>query len=428
MNRLVIVGNGFDLAHGLPTGYCDFIDWYWTKITSGLDAFRTPTASGNSYEDDIIKLNLQFGINFINDQFPIIKEFTEVNTYNKLIKFVEKYKRKSHQNHNDYYGNFDDCIISFKNSFFKIINDTRQFKNWVDIENEYYKLLKNCLTQEGDNSEVVELNEEFDGVKKLLEEYLQKGVQAKFDFNGLNSEGSQILNLFSVRPKDLQHNPDHVYLKEFPAIDHKDLIALDNQLDASFKLGDLRQDLLTQKIIQNNLILNFNYTSTFDRYENIMWHGQRDAYGYTRQIQIHGKLFDPNNNVNFGFGDEMDDHYKLLEEKDDNEYLKNIKSFQYLQNSNYRDLLNFIDDRNFQVYIMGHSCGLSDRILLNTVFEHQNCRSIKVFYYEKDGRDNYTEIVQNISRHFNKKKLMREKIVNKSLCQPLPQNIRFAQK
>jgi hypothetical protein len=34
---------------------------------------------------------------------------------------------------------------------------------------------------------------------------------------------------------------------------------------------------------------------------------------------------------------------------------------------------------SFQVLIMGHSCGLSDRTLLNIVFEHNNCRSIKVF-------------------------------------------------
>ena len=39
----------------------------------------------------------------------------------------------------------------------------------------------------------------------------------------------------------------------------------------------------------------------------------------------------------------------------------------------------------------------------------------------KEIKDNYTEIIQNISRHFNKKKLMREKIVNKTLCKPLPQ-------
>jgi hypothetical protein len=131
--------------------------------------------------------------------------------------------------------------------------------------------------------------------------------------------------------------------------------------------------------------------------------------------------------MNFGFGDEMDEDYKRIENINDNEYLKNFKSFQYLQNSNYSNLLSYIDSDKFQVLIMGHSCGLSDRTLLNTIFEHNNCRSIKVYYHQwidektKETKDNYTEITQNISRHFNKKKIMREKIVNKTLCKPLPQ-------
>lgn len=29
MNRVIIIGNGFDKAHGLATGYRDFIDSYW---------------------------------------------------------------------------------------------------------------------------------------------------------------------------------------------------------------------------------------------------------------------------------------------------------------------------------------------------------------------------------------------------------------
>lgn len=28
MNRIILVGNGFDLAHNLPTKYEDFIYWY----------------------------------------------------------------------------------------------------------------------------------------------------------------------------------------------------------------------------------------------------------------------------------------------------------------------------------------------------------------------------------------------------------------
>ena len=33
MNRLVIIGNGFDLAHGLPTSYGHFIDDFWKNFT-----------------------------------------------------------------------------------------------------------------------------------------------------------------------------------------------------------------------------------------------------------------------------------------------------------------------------------------------------------------------------------------------------------
>lgn len=71
---------------------------------------------------------------------------------------------------------------------------------------------------------------------------------------------------------------------------------------------------------------------------------------------------------------------------------------------------------------MGHSCGNSDRTLLNTLFEHKNCVSIKPYYYQKDdGSDNYMDIVQNISRNFTDMKVMRDRVVNKTLCEPLPQ-------
>ena len=42
MNRLVLIGNGFDLAHKLPTSYQDFINWYWDGRFSCLrDTFTS---------------------------------------------------------------------------------------------------------------------------------------------------------------------------------------------------------------------------------------------------------------------------------------------------------------------------------------------------------------------------------------------------
>ena len=111
---------------------------------------------------------------------------------------------------------------------------------------------------------------------------------------------------------------------------------------------------------------------------------------------------------------------KKILNKNDNEVLRNIKTFKYSNEQNYRNMLRFIESSPFQVFIMGHSCGNSDRTLLNTIFEHKNCVSIKPFYYKKaDGSDNYTEVVQNIARNFTDMKLMRDRVVNKVYCEPM---------
>ena len=136
---------------------------------------------------------------------------------------------------------------------------------------------------------------------------------------------------------------------------------------------------------------------------------------------IHGNLLTPET-VIFGYGDESDDEYKRLQKINDNEYLRHIKTNRYLETPNYRDLLSFIDSAPFQICIMGHSCGLSDKTLLNTLFEHKNCVSIKPYYYvNEQGKDNYLDIVQNISRNFTNPKLMRDRVVNKTYCEELPQ-------
>ena len=56
MNRLVIIGNGFDMAHGLKTSYMNFINWYWDKR---IDAFAGNTTKVS--EDCLCKLTIKDG-------------------------------------------------------------------------------------------------------------------------------------------------------------------------------------------------------------------------------------------------------------------------------------------------------------------------------------------------------------------------------
>ena len=45
MNRIILIGNGFDLAHGLPTSYTDFINDYWENWAHILYHTNSHTAS-----------------------------------------------------------------------------------------------------------------------------------------------------------------------------------------------------------------------------------------------------------------------------------------------------------------------------------------------------------------------------------------------
>jgi hypothetical protein len=40
MNRIILIGNGFDLAHGLKTSYKDFIDWLWRQTIADFDGIK----------------------------------------------------------------------------------------------------------------------------------------------------------------------------------------------------------------------------------------------------------------------------------------------------------------------------------------------------------------------------------------------------
>ena len=128
---------------------------------------------------------------------------------------------------------------------------------------------------------------------------------------------------------------------------------------------------------------------------------------------IQKRYFIPQNLIKFKSELEGKDMY--LSQK-----IRNVKSIKYLESDSYRNVLAFIESAPYQVCIMGPSCGNSDRTLLNTLFEHKNCISIKPYYYKKeDGTDNYLELVQNISRNFTDMKLMRDRVVNKTYCETL---------
>jgi hypothetical protein len=265
--------------------------------------------------------------------------------------------------------------IKYQSIFFERVMRLFKENNWVDIERYYYQQLKTYFKNpniDNKKSIVSKLNTDFNFLIEQLTKHIKAVNTAILDVPRLTMDSSN---------------------------------------------GNLSEVFAPSSPFKQTIFLNFNYTETLQ------------ALGYAKEediIYIHGRVADLENNpIIFGYGDETDPDYQNIEDSGENIYLEHIKSFGYFRTENYHKLLSHIDSAPYSVSIVGHSCGLSDRVLLNEVFEHQNCQKIEVFYHVgNDGNDNFKEITQEISRHFKpqNKNVMRRKVIDKSSKNTIPQN------
>lgn len=413
MNRIILIGNGFDVAHGMKTRYQDFLNDYWNNIWE-----KRSQMSGDVILED--------------DELVIKKGIAHYETKESAYTVLKSENQRL------------SAGLFIKNKFLEAISEKSHIQNWVDIENEYYELLKKSFGDRMDLTNfysVKTLNRDFAVVKFLLAEYLKRveedpnpkqvkrsiyqigeKIYAKFKWK-------DFCELAKDRKAKYEFQKIEILRKELSAglIEEREL----NRYKDISKSAEVRDLLLNyndtynfDSIADATLLLNFNYTATDKEYIKpftFRYFKFVQKYESAESIHIHGSLNEQDKNpIIFGYGDELDDTYKQIEKLNKNEYLDNIKSIKYFETDNYKKLLEFIEGDEYQVFIFGHSCGTSDRTLLNTLFEHDNCASIKPFYHKKeDGSDNYSDIVRNISRNFNNKVKMRDRVVNKTYCEPL---------
>jgi len=374
INKLILVGNGFDLSLGLETSYEDFLFWYFKDFV--LASFRSKQRlrgdSGNLFyhhhQDELFLLNNKTNYSFTEHELDAF--ITAMDSFEKIKNYILKGPHSFN--------------YRFKSNLLKkIFEDSLQ--SWVDIERSYFELLKKCINNQ--YTEITNLNDELIQLKKLLHRYL-----------------NQLDDSSSLNSRYTFH-----YGKQFSKTIEK------NEIIEPSLTGE---NIVTEKLF----FLNFNYTNTIHNVIDSSTLNNSREFKDIIVSHIHSSLKDTPESLVFGYGDEMDLEYKKIEELNDNRYFEGIKSFKYTENSRCRDLLRFLNSDDYQVVIYGHSCGLSDRVMLNEIFEHERCKSIKIFYYDKKEFVNKT---MDISRHFTDNQMMRKKIVEYNEIDVIPQYSTF---
>ncbi|ODS88315.1 MAG: hypothetical protein ABS44_09195 [Chryseobacterium sp. SCN 40-13] len=371
MNRLILIGNGFDLAHGMKTSYKDFILSY---LKHGFSVMLNQSY----FEDDLIKIYSNPSGFKEHRKIHDLQNW-EITDFSTLL-----------INHDPFISNIDTrpspwdlskYVIHDKSDLIRLLITNCSDYRWVDIENEYYSMLCN-LSAKNEHEKIKKLNLHFEYIQYLLANYLEK-----IEHNYL-------------------HN-DSEYFRKGPLVEQLSQIFKGSYKDIEI-LGKNHPGIFPQRL----LILNFNYTETITDYIKEL----KNNFKEIKVINIHGKLKDENNPMIFGYGDEDETNFSLLEKFDD--CLHFVKTYRYTRTHNYQDFLDFIKSDQFDVFVLGHSCGLSDKTLLSEVFNNDNCYKIRLLTYNKnesqtiniDSTD-YVSKTYQIGRIFKNKAAMREKLI-----------------
>ena len=370
---ILIIGNGFDLAHGLKTSYKHFLDFCKEQNNK-----RIPMA-------------VNYETTFIDNIW--------------LRHFLMREKQL---------GN-----------------------TWIDLEQEIYKVIKNVsfsINYLSSNKPNFRFPALFSIKKDILEFYFNKMFDYMKPVNNMQTIGKKgyieiETNVFSCLYYHIENSDGLIHLlydqlREFTKVFEQYLI---NEVMAKLVSDD--KYILTLPTSNTKLyVLSFNYTDTCFKLYN---HSRNPYTEYSIEtIFVHGKAeYDSNSKLVLGTKSFKASNNPKTISSQFNIFQKHNQRHKYNTIEPYQDLLKGIKlqkDESVIFYVLGHSLDETDHNILKHVFSANKDAMIKIYYHDEESQErlinNITDIigeeevmtrVQFIDQHDEKRGILRP--VNKKV-------------
>lgn len=365
MTDLLIVGNGFDLYHGLPTRYTDFLKFisYWSIFWDNYNG------------EDKAQVCTPFRVK-LSEQNEIIEEsMRDFASHQGYYKYEHLEFINSH---------IDNLWIQY------FLKKQLSSVNWIDFEGEIYNVLK--LVEEYYSEFIPEMRKRNDAPIKYIpgdmstvinifkkncpEEYIDftQGIISRSDTekDKLKNNKEMLLSTMKRELDDLIKCLDY-YLLDF--------------------VSNIKVEQYSEQIKELSYInlLNFNYTYT---YASV--YGKNSLREHHR---IHGDCLEED--MVLGIPDEsfpstldyiyFQKYFQRIQKRTGNYY----KSWITEPNAREKSL----EDVPINVFIMGHSLADSDKGILKEIFMNDFVCKITIFYHSQMA---YEQQVINLVSMFGK--------------------------
>ena len=342
--NILVIGNGFDLAHGLPTKYTDFLKF--------VGAVRY-NVSEDKMESDVIawkKLNLNVKTEIKRQQVKSVYSLNRM--YKDLIK--------------------DNDWIDFF-----LQNPMYQKENWIDFESEISNVLQSIdqdIVQGNFYSNIILLQNEFLNYKYTnnVPEYIQATAEEQEKIKKPEITYQELRDILLENLNKLIRVLE-IYLTDFVE---------------KIGISKVSKDI---KELDIDHVLSFNYTDTYEKLYN---NGTDNNIEYD---YIHGKADINNtvesNNIVLGIDEYLSDDRK----NNDIEFIAFKKFYQRIYKETGCKYKEWVDqiERNehmsptilYKLYIFGHSLDVTDKDILKDLILHNNVHTT-IYYYSKEDLGN----------------------------------------
>lgn len=391
--RVLILGNGFDLAHGLPTRYSDFLDFC-------EKASKIYTFNKNSCLNDYDRCNL--------------KDW-KINEYIKEVLRNAFESRKHNKDRSSFYYEFitdnkklnELCGYIKENIWYDYFSNKTLYnclgRNWVDFESE----IKLCIKYIDENSK-----------------YLSRSITNLFEKSTLIGNANEAGVRYAAFKSAVLHNHhNHKDIKIKDVFDLRKALYEDlKKLIKALEIYLLFVEVIPINVKSNDIITNYKKTVlkeknsdtifcyNFDYVINFNYtHIYKNVYNMSDEVfYIHGETNHDYNNMVLGF-----DEYWSEKERDTNTNFTIFKKFaQRIQKrtgvENYKwfkDIYNIYKKNNLdvsKVYVFGHSLDVTDKDILYNYLE-SDATDVTIYCRNEETEGEY---IANVIKIIGEKRLL----------------------
>ncbi|RGG94497.1 bacteriophage abortive infection AbiH family protein [Faecalibacillus faecis] len=380
--KILLIGNGFDLAHGLPTSYKDFLDF--CKMVREL--YTYPIIDNEYNQKKLIDWN------------------TDKTIKSKLLECYENRKNCFEDKITTQCKELDelyDCIKENVWINYFLEREKSIGENWIDFESEISNVVQAIETLKG----YIERDEDVLKIKDTKQKTIiyflkiaKKSLQDVFNLKRIDG----FIEDISIELDKLIRSLE-IYICEFV-----------NEIDIIKENDDI-------KTITPDYVLSFNYSNTYER-----------IYGQSKEVTydyIHGKADIENNvdtcNLVLGIDEYLED-----DKNDKLEFIAFKKFYQRIYKSTDSTYMKWVEqikkypEVNHNLFIFGHSLDKTDRDILKLLICNDNVTT-KIYYYRKNKNDKKElgKLIKNLVRIMGQDELISRTMGEHKTIEFIPQTV-----